>query len=67
MDIKVFNEKKDILSISSYNVIRRKINDFEDESNNDEIAGYVKGVIALQTEMYKNYEKEYINDGGIIL
>lgn len=40
-------------------VIRRKISAFDDESNNDEISGFVKGVIALERELYMSVvEKE---------
>ena len=41
-------------------VIRRKISDFSDESNNDELAGFVKGVVALQSLLYGNMERELV-------
>lgn len=59
MDLNEFNIRNNVLAQESYRVIRHKINNFSDDANNDEIAGYVKGVVALQTEMYKNYEREF--------
>lgn len=58
MDMEIFNKRKNELANGSYNVIRRKVSDFSDESNNDEIAGFVKGVVALQTELFSNLERE---------
>lgn len=49
-----FNNQKRILEEESYRVIRRKICDFSDESNNDEIAGFVKGVVALETLLFSD-------------
>lgn len=59
MDLNEFNTRNNVLAQESYRVIRHKINNFNNDANNDEIAGYVKGVVALQTEMYKNYEREF--------
>ena len=41
MNIEEFNNQKRILEEESYRAIRRKISDFSDDSNNDEIAGLV--------------------------
>lgn len=46
-----------ILAEESYRAIRRKICDFSDESNNDEIAGFVKGVVALETLLFGDLEE----------
>ena len=56
MNIEEFNNKKRILEEESYRAIRRKISDFSDDSNNDEIAGFVKGVISLETLLFNNLE-----------
>ena len=56
MNIEEFNNQKRILAVESYRAIRRKISDFSDESNNDEIAGFVKGVISLETLLFSDLE-----------
>ena len=56
MNIEEFNNQKWILAVESYRAIRRKISDFSDESNNDEIAGFVKGVISLETLLFNDLE-----------
>ena len=56
MNIEEFNNQKRILEEESYRAIRRKILDFSDDSNNDEIAGFVKGVISLETLLFNNLE-----------
>ena len=42
----------------AFRIIRQKVRDITDESSNDEIAGYVKGVVDLETELYTLLEKE---------
>ena len=56
MNMEEFNNQKRILEEESYRAIRRKISDFSDESNNDEIAGFVKGVISLETLLFNDLE-----------
>ena len=56
MDMEKFNNQKRILEEESYRAIRRKISDFSDDSNNDEIAGFVKGVISLETLLFNDLE-----------
>ena len=56
MDMEKFNNQKRILEEESYRAIRRKISDFSDDSNNDEIAGFVKGVISLETLLFNGLE-----------
>ena len=56
MNMEEFNNQKRILAVESYRAIRRKISDFSDESNNDEIAGFVKGVISLETLLFTDLE-----------
>ena len=56
MNIEEFNNQKRILAVESYRAIRRKISDISDESNNDEIAGFVKGVISLETLLFSDLE-----------
>ena len=46
------------IEIEAFRQIRRKVRDFTDESSNDEIAGYVKGVVDLETELYSILLKE---------
>lgn len=58
MDLNEFNTRCNVLAQESYRVIRHKINNFEDDSSNDEIAGFVKGVVALQTELFCNLGRE---------
>ena len=57
MNIEEFDNQKRILEEESYRAIRRKISDFSDDSNNDEIAGFVKGVISLETLLFNDLEK----------
>ena len=56
MNIEEFNNQKRILEEESYRAIRRKISDCSDDSNNDEIAGFVKGVITLETLLFNDLE-----------
>lgn len=42
----------------AFRQIRRKVNDITDDSSNDEIAGFAKGIVALETEIYKMLEEE---------
>lgn len=46
------------LQLEAFRQIRRKVSDITDESSNDEIAGYIKGVIDLERELYKKIEEE---------
>ena len=59
MKIEEFKNQRIILEEEAYRAIRRKISDFSDESNNDEIAGFVKGVVALQSLLYSDLENEF--------
>ena len=56
MNIEEFNNQKRILAVESYRAISRKFSDFSDDSNNDEIAGFVKGVISLETLLFNDLE-----------
>lgn len=60
MNLEEFNERINELETESYRAIRRTISDFSDESNNDELAGFVKGVVALQSLLYRNMERELV-------
>ena len=51
MNIDITDEK---LIITAYDVIRRETRRFNRESNDAELGNYVKGVVDLQTELYKN-------------
>ena len=42
----------------AFRQIRRKVNDITDDSSNDEIAGFAKGIVALETEIYKMLEQK---------
>lgn len=46
------------LQLEAFRQIRRKVSDITDESSNDEIAGYVKGIVNLERELYKRIEME---------
>ena len=37
------------LQLEAFRQIRRKVSDITDESSNDEIAGYVKGIVNLES------------------
>ena len=51
MDINITDEK---LVITAYDVIHRETRRYNRESNDAELGNYVKGVVDLQTELYKN-------------
>ena len=40
------------IELEAFRQIRKKVRDITDESSNDEIAGYVKGIVNLETELY---------------
>ena len=46
------------LQLEAFRQIRRKVSDITDESSNDEIAGYIKGVVDLERELCKKIEEE---------
>lgn len=46
------------LQLEAFRQIRRKVSDITDESSNDEIAGYVKGIVNLERELYKKIETD---------
>lgn len=50
MDINITSEN---LIITAYNVIRRETRRYDRKSNDAELGNYVKGVVDLQTELYK--------------
>ena len=41
------------IELEAFRQIRRKVNDFEYELSNDELAGYVKGIVDLETGLYE--------------
>lgn len=45
------------IELEAFRLIRIKLRDFIDESNNDEIVGYIKGVVDLETELYTLLQK----------
>ena len=49
------------IELEAFRQIRRKINSFDDKSNNDEVAGFVKGVVSLETELYSMLQAEKNN------
>lgn len=51
MNINISDEQ---LVISAYDVIRRETRRYDRKSNDAELGNYVKGVVDLQTELYKN-------------
>ena len=46
------------IELEAFRLIRIKIRDFQDKSNNDELTGYVKGIVDLETELYALLQKE---------
>ena len=40
------------IELEAFRQIRHKIRDIEDHSSNDEIAGYVRGIVDLESEVY---------------
>ena len=46
------------IELEAFRQIRQKISNFEDNSSNDEIAGYVKGVVDLESELYSMLLRE---------
>lgn len=48
---------KDI-GLEAFRQIRIKFSNFTDESNNDELTGFVKGVVALERELYSLLNRE---------
>lgn len=46
------------LELESFRQIRQKVSSFGENSSNDEIAGYVTGVVNLERELYGKLEKE---------
>ena len=51
MDINITDKN---LVITAYDVIRRETRRYDRKSNDAELGNYVKGVVDLQTELYKN-------------
>lgn len=41
------------IELEAFRQIRMKFVDFEDDSSNDELSGYVKGVVDLETGLYE--------------
>ena len=46
------------VELEAFRQIRHKIKDIEDYSSNNEIAGYVKGIVDLETELCSILSKE---------
>lgn len=46
------------IELEAFRQIRQKVSNFEDNSSNDEIAGYVKGVVDLESELYSMLLRE---------
>lgn len=40
------------IELEAFRKIRQKIRSLEDDSSNDEIAGYVQGIVDLESELY---------------
>ena len=48
------NITEEELIITAYTLIRREVRRYDRQSNDAELANYVKGIVDLQTELYKN-------------
>lgn len=59
MNINISDEQ---LVISAYDVIRRETRRYDRKSNDAELGNYVKGVVDLQTELYKNEQLKVANE-----
>ena len=46
------------LEQESFRQIRQKLSGFDDNSNNEEITGYVKGVVDLESALYSKLDTE---------
>ena len=46
------------LQLTAYRIIRRETNCFERTTNDAELGNFVRGVVALQTELYAKLEDE---------
>ena len=46
------------LELEAFRQIRQKVRNVEDDSSNDEIAGYVRGIVDLESELYSILLKE---------
>ena len=46
------------LQLEAFRQIRQKVSDITDESSNDEIAGYVKGIVNLEREWRRHERTE---------
>lgn len=46
------------IELEAFRQIRIKVRDITDDSSNDEIVGYVKGIVDLETELYSMLLKE---------
>ena len=40
------------LELTAYKIIRREVNNFQRETDDAELGNFVRGVVALQTELY---------------
>ena len=49
------------IEFMAYNVIRREVSDFQRTTNDAELGNFVKGVVALQREIYIKKCNEMIN------
>ena len=49
------------LELLSYNVIRREVSNFQRTTNDAELGNFVKGVVALEKEIYITKMNEMIN------
>lgn len=55
------------LQITAYRIIRRETNCFERTTNDAELGNFVRGVVALQTELYARLDAECSEDTQDIL
>jgi hypothetical protein len=45
------------VELEAFRLIRIKVRDFQDKSSNDEIVGYVKGIVDLESELFSVLQK----------
>ena len=52
----------DELQLEAFRLIRKEARRFDRETNDSELGNYVRGVVDLQTEIYKLIENELVQN-----
>lgn len=54
------------IELEAFRQIRQNVMYFEDDSSNDELSGYVKGVVDLETGLYERLLRKDMRANAII-